>query len=245
MSAADEVRGKVRIFVRQRFDSAMALLRAEQEAKTNALKEDLGNRGLGFALDPLDPRFDDIEVTHCNAVLQAKADALLDAYEVYGLPIDDLIMKDLNSHQRQLVDASTGSIKATATSRALRTGKNTAPGIARAEALGREIERSTHAYLKSLACEVEKRRQMSTETPKERSEPSITFHQNNQTIIGNPKHVAQVTQDHSGSFSNAEAEGNGKLLITVTIFAGLVAGIGGIVDHIPQLRHLLMSLRPH
>lgn len=148
---------EVQTFVRQRFKSAMALLRAEQETKTNARKQDLGSRGFGFALDPLDSRFDDIAVAQCNSELQAKADALFEAYKVYGLPIDDLIMKDLSSHQRQLVDARKGGLKAAATSRALRTGQNAASGIARAKGLGEEIERSTYAYLKSLAREVEKR----------------------------------------------------------------------------------------
>lgn len=236
-SSPDDVRGKVRIYARQRFDSASALLRAEQEAKTKAMEEDLGNRGFGFALDPLDSRFDDIQTWHCNAVLQAKADALFEAYEVYGLPIDDLIMKELNSHQRQMVDARASGLKSATTGRALRTGRNTAPGIARAEELGRKIERSTHAYMKSLACEVEKRIQMPKEMPKEASGPNVTINQ--QTIVGNQGQVAQATQLDSSSFSNtvSHAKGRDNVDRYFLIPLAVLGTIGTIIGLIIELHH--------
>jgi hypothetical protein len=190
---ANDTRSKIQVYVRNHFQSAMASLGADQIAKTNALKLDLAARGCGLALDPLDPRFDDIETAHCDAVLQAKATALFEAYEVYGLPIDDLIMKELNSHQRQLVDARTNGLKATATGRALRTGRDTGPDTARAAELGRKIERSTHAALKKLSCEVEKRRQMPTKTGKEENGPTF-----NQNIVGHTNHVTQ----HGDSISS-------------------------------------------
>jgi hypothetical protein len=236
---ADDARNKVQIFVRDRLQAARDLLEVEQQARTNALKEDLGNRGFGFALDPLDPRFDDIAIWHCNALLQAEADALFEAYGVYGLPIDDLIMKELSSHRRQLVDARKGSLIAAATGRALRRGQNSTPGIARAEALGRKIERSTHAALKGLACEVEKRRNMRKEMPKESSGPNLTFNQNNQTILGSPAHVTQVAQGDSSSFSNTVSQAKGRdnvdkwLIIPATVGAIIVAIIGLIF----QLHH--------
>jgi hypothetical protein len=245
-TSADDVGNKVQIFVRDHLQAARGLLGVEQEARTNALKEDLGKRGFGFALDLLDPRFDDIEIWHCNAVLRAKADALFEAYQVYCLPVDDQIMKELNSHQRQMVDSRKGSLMAAATGRALRTGKNTAPGIARAEELGRKIERSTHAALKGIACEVEKRRHMLKEISNEGSGPNITFNQNNQHIIGSPTHVTQIAQgDSNSSLKTPQAEEKGKLSKWAPIFAALLAGIGVIVDHIPQLQHLLTSLRSH
>jgi hypothetical protein len=249
-SSPDHARNEVPVFVRRRFDSASALLRAEQEAKTNTLKEDLGNRGFGFALDPLDSRFDDIEIWHCNAVLQAKADALFEAYIVYGLPVDGLIMRELHSHQRQMVDARKSGLKSAAAGRALRTGRNPAPGIARAEELGRKIERSTHAALKGLACEVEKRRHMSEEVPNGGSGPNVTINQNNQNFIGNPTHVTQIAQGDSSSVSTAgQAEEKGKLLKWAPVFAALIGAMGVVSEHLSiwshQLKHVLTSLRSH
>jgi hypothetical protein len=161
----DDSRLDVQTFVRRRFFSAMDAIGKEREATRDAVRTDLAARGFGFALDPLDPRFDQAEIGYCKSVLRAKADALFEAYEVYGLAPDDWIWNELNSHQQQLLVARRNSLKQEATGRAVRTGRNSAPSLARAEALGREIERSTHAFLKSLACEIEKRKHMrKTET---------------------------------------------------------------------------------
>jgi hypothetical protein len=164
----------------------MDVIERERETTRDAVRSDLAARGFGFALDPFDPRFDQAEISYCKAVLRAKADALFEAYEVYGLAPDDWIRKELNSHQQQLLAARRNSLRQEAVGRAVRTGRNSAPGLARAEALGREIERSTHAFLKALDCEIEKRKHM----PKNENESRITnhFHQN---VYGNHGMVAQ------------------------------------------------------
>ncbi len=123
-----------------------------------ALMDSLAANGHGLILDPLDPRFDQIEVSFCEAVLRGKADALFEAYDMYDVAPDDAIWEELNKHKEDLVTARQGSLKQEAIGRAVRTGLNTAPGIARAQALGQEIERSTHAVMKSLACEIEKKK---------------------------------------------------------------------------------------
>ncbi len=163
---ANDSRLDVYTFVRRRLFSAMDAIGREREATRDAVRTDLAACGFGLAIDPLDPRFDQAEISYCKAVLRAKADALFEAYEVYGLEPDDWIWKELNSHQQQLLAARINSLKQEAAGTAVRTGRNSAPGLARAEALGREIERSTHAFLKSLACEIEKRKHMrKTEKP--------------------------------------------------------------------------------
>ena len=81
-----------------------------------------------------------------------------EAYYAYDVAPDDAIWVELHKHQQESCGRSgaAGFPRQEAISRAVRTGLNTAPGIARAEALGRKIERSTHALLKSFACEIEK-----------------------------------------------------------------------------------------
>ena len=87
---------------------------------------------------------------------------------------------------------------------------------------------------------------MPKEMPREGSGPSVTFNQNNQNIIGSPTHVTQIAQGDSSSLSTAgQAEEKGKLFKWAPIFAALAGAIGVIVDHIPQLHHLVTSLRPH
>lgn len=159
LSSRNDTRRRIELFVRRRLYSATHLIKKEREAARVALKESLAARGHGLILDPLDPRFDQIEVSYCEAVLCATADAWLEAYDVYDVPPDDTIWEELNKHKQSLVAGRRGSLKQEATGRAVRMGLNTAPGIARAEALGREIERSTHAAMKALACEIEKKKQ--------------------------------------------------------------------------------------
>lgn len=177
-----DVRGRVETFVRRRFASAMQSLREERGAMRSMVSTDLAARGFGFALNPLDPRFDEVEVGHCKAVLRAKADALFEAYEVYGLKPDDFIWEELNTHQQQLVHARKNSLRAEAGGRAARTGRNPAPDLARAEALGDKIERSTHAFLKSFACEIEKRKHMPKEPRESSNFLNITGNDNNVTV---------------------------------------------------------------
>ena len=167
----NDMRHMIDIFVRRRFDSMMDLIQRERDAATSALKESLAARGQGVIFDPLDSRFDQIELSYCEAVLRAKADALFEANEVYDVEPDDAIWKELNRHKSDLVAARRQALQQTAVSRAVRTGRNTAPGVARAESLGRQIERSMHALLKSFSCEIEKKKQMW----KKRDSPSFAF----------------------------------------------------------------------
>jgi hypothetical protein len=137
----------------------MYSIRKERDAARIALRDSLAAGGQALISDPLDFRFDHIELSYCEAVLRAKADALFEAYDVYHVAPDDAIFGELNKHKQELVAGRTSALRQEAMGRAVRTGRNSAPGIARAVALGQEIERSTHALLQSLACEIEKRKQ--------------------------------------------------------------------------------------
>jgi len=111
-------------------------------------------------LDPLDTRFDEIEVEHFKAELRTYLDAWLEAYEIKGMAPDERIWKELGSFKQQSIDGLNMSLRQTATGRANRAGRNSAPGIARADALGQKLERSAHAYMKILHCEIEARKAM-------------------------------------------------------------------------------------
>jgi hypothetical protein len=124
------------------------------------MREELAARGFGLLIDPNDSRFDQIKIDFLRAALVARLDALFEAYEVYGLPVDGYICRHLASYRQQTVDGTRSALISQAGSRARRTGKNPAPAIARARALGQEIERSTHTCLKSLMCDIEKRKHL-------------------------------------------------------------------------------------
>jgi hypothetical protein len=262
------MRDKVNGFVTGRMQSKRSVLDAERVAKTTSMKEQLGQQEFGYALDPQDPRFDEIEVCYCNAVLQARADALLDAYSTYGLELDDNIMRDLGSARQQMVDATKNSLLAAAALRAARRGTNSAPLLARARALGQEIERRTHAHLKGIACDVEMRRCM----PKEESKSSTT---KNYTLnnYGTAHTVAQgetvtvITHEASSVLnaiqttiegSTADSETKSALLAAVEAIRhakdkpslldrtnkliGLVNACAALAHHAPAWYHALLAV---
>jgi len=111
-------------------------------------------------LDPLDTRFDEIEAEHFKAMLQIYLEAWFEAYEVKGLTPDERIWKALSSFKQQSIDGRKMSLRQTATGRANRTGRNSAQGVARADALGQKLERSAHAFMKILRCEIDTRKAM-------------------------------------------------------------------------------------
>jgi len=162
---ADELWKWLQRYVRDKFNGELDALRKKREKDRSALSEDRLARGFGLILDPLDPQFDEVEVEHFKAELQVYMEAWLEAYKVKGLTPDDRIWKELGSFKQQTLDARTMSLRQTATGRANRAGRNSAPGIARAEALGQELGRSSHAFMKLLHCEFEKRKNMKQSRP--------------------------------------------------------------------------------
>ena len=111
-------------------------------------------------IDPNDSRFDQIKIDFLRADLVARLDALLEAYDVYGLPVDDHIWQSLTSYRVQMVGGMRNLTQISGRNEIAASRKNPAPATARAESLGMKIERATHTHLKSLACEIEKRKHL-------------------------------------------------------------------------------------
>jgi hypothetical protein len=154
-----EIELKVELFVRRRHSAARDILSRERDAKLGAIRESLCAQGYGILFDPNDSRFSQCRLEYFNAVLCARADALFEAFSVYGLSVNDSIWRDLNRFNAQTVAGTIMSLRSGAMARANRTGRNSDPFVASAESFGRELTRSTHACLQSLWCEIEKRKQ--------------------------------------------------------------------------------------
>lgn len=150
---------QVKLYARDRFRGMLDVLVSKRIQDRNALAEDQLARGNGLLLDPLDPRFDNIEVESERAELMALAAAWLEAYDVYRLVPDDRLWRELCSAKEQSLAGKAMSLRQTATGRANRTGINSAPGIARAEALSENLQRAAHALLKLIHCEIEAKKQ--------------------------------------------------------------------------------------
>ena len=88
-----------------------------------------------------------IQGDHINTVVQARADALLDGYELYGAEIDDAILADVKSLRAALV----GHI---ATSK----DSGLPPGVPALQMFQPLLETNTGAIVNSISCQIEQRK---------------------------------------------------------------------------------------
>ena len=88
-----------------------------------------------------------IQGDHVNTVVQARADALLDAYELYGGEIDDAILADVKFLRATLV----GHI---ATSK----DSGLPPGVPALQMFQPLLETNTGAVVNSISCQIEQRK---------------------------------------------------------------------------------------
>jgi hypothetical protein len=156
----DDVLSKVELFVRRRHNFEQVVLKEGRDAKINVIREELAAKGHGFLIDSNDSRFDEPKLEYFKALITARLDAYFEAYDAYGLPVDDHILRQLQSFVTQTVAGTTASLVSEATAKAVRMGRNSAQPRAAAESLGIRIQRFTHSYLQSLFCEVEKKKHL-------------------------------------------------------------------------------------
>jgi pyrimidine deaminase RibD-like protein len=88
-----------------------------------------------------------VQGDHINRVVQARADALLDAYELYGAEIDDAILADVKSLRATLV----GHIAASKDS-------GLPPGVPALQMFQSILETNTGAIVNSISCQIEQRK---------------------------------------------------------------------------------------
>ena len=84
---------------------------------------------------------------HINTVVQAKAGALLDAYELYGAQIDDDILAEVNSLRATLVSHIAAS-----------KDSGLPPGVPALEMFRPLLETNTGAIVNTISCEIEQRK---------------------------------------------------------------------------------------
>ena len=88
-----------------------------------------------------------IQGDHINTVVQARADALLDAYELYGAEIDDDILAEVKSLRATLV----GQIGASKNS-------GLPPGVPALQMFQPLLETNTGAIVNTISCQIEQRK---------------------------------------------------------------------------------------
>ncbi|SRR6266567_6028772 len=85
---------------------------------------------------------------HINTVVQAKADALLDAYELYGAEIDDSILIETSEMRWRLIDAISANEKSA----------GLPPGMPVFNLLREQLVTNTGAITNTIECQIERRK---------------------------------------------------------------------------------------
>lgn len=88
-----------------------------------------------------------IQGDHINAVVQARADALLDAYELYGAAIDGGILTDVSSLRATLVAQIAAS-----------KDSGLPPGVPALQMFQPLLETNTGAIVNTISCQIEQRK---------------------------------------------------------------------------------------
>lgn len=138
--------------------------------------------------------------------LQARADALLEGYELHGVQVDEpiarQIMQDIQSLASQSLAGMTSSVIGQAGLVAMRTGSNSEASVAAAAEFKREMERRTRSMLKEIRVQVERKRLR----PKEHiglNQPTVT---NVYHLHGNNSRVNVQSTDQSTNAVNISSD---------------------------------------
>jgi pyrimidine deaminase RibD-like protein len=101
-----------------------------------------------------------IQGDHINTVVQAKADALLDAYELYCAEIDNSILIEANQLRWALIDAISQNYQTA----------SLPPGVPAFEMFKPQLVTNTGAIINSIECQIERRKLIpKLKKPEERS----------------------------------------------------------------------------
>lgn len=143
----DEVKQRIIKYADTAFAAAYhtSLLKAKHEIA--AALSLLAKRGLILSGETI-VRVAQIQGDHINTVVQAKADALLDAYELYGAEIDNFIQIEANQLRWTMIDS-------------LSQNDQTAclpPGVPAFEMFKPQLVTNTGAIINSIECQIERRK---------------------------------------------------------------------------------------
>lgn len=160
MSSADSAE-KIHKFVTSAFSAARSKIDSEYAVKIANVREELGLKGLTHS-SVMDEWTTRLHAEQIAATVKAKADALLEAHEIYGVPIDDAvrdaILNDVERLHEMLVRGRSSAARAEAEQKAVRTNCDDREGLAKAKKFGCDIDRFTTDILNEIAVEIERKR---------------------------------------------------------------------------------------
>lgn len=141
----DQQKLKVREYVSNAYLAALQKGRQETAQKITAAKARLAQRGVILSGATI-VEIAQIQGHHVNTLVQTRADALLDAYELYGAEIGDEILAEVKSLRAKLV------------AHISEKDSGLPPGIPAANMFKSMLEENTGAIEYAIACQIEQRK---------------------------------------------------------------------------------------
>lgn len=188
-----EVKEKVSDFVAKAYASALARIKNQNDEDLANLKERLAMKGLLHS-SVMERESVKLSAEMVIALVQARADAATEAYEMYGT-LDSAAVESIISDARkihaQVATALVGSAAYQAHNMALRTGSDIYAAQLSGHNFARELDRLSTPILDEIACQLE-RRQHLTEKSAESAKTTNVYH-----VYGHNPHWNVNSSDHS------------------------------------------------
>lgn len=141
----DQINHKIQDYVNKAYLAALQKSRLETKHRIQATINRLASQGTVLSGRTVH-EIAEIQGNSINALVQAKADALLDAYELYGAEIGDEILTEVQSLRTNLI------------AHVATKDSGIPPGIPAANMFKSMLEDNTGAIVNTIACQIEQRK---------------------------------------------------------------------------------------
>jgi hypothetical protein len=169
------VKQKIDKYVNNAFTAAQLKANEAAQIETANARAKMAKMGLA-ASSSMDHEMIRIQCEKINSLLKVRGDALLDAYEIYGVPFDEAaILRDVGHIRSTLIAAISGSARSQDTMRAVRTGRGTSGLEIRSGNFQRQLNKLTQTAGRELSCQIEQRR-VTPKMKRPQATVNITYH---------------------------------------------------------------------
>lgn len=166
---------KIEKYVNSAFTAAQ--LKANQDVQNEKanVRERLAKTG-NVVSSAMDHEMTRIESEKINTLLKVRCDALLDAYEIYGVPLDEAaILEDIANMRSTLIAAASNSARGQVMLTFMRTRGDQA-GSTQHGNFERQLQIRTQTIAHELACQIEQRKMIPKMKRPEPAGVTITYH---------------------------------------------------------------------
>ena len=153
-----DIRQKIEKYVANAFTAAQLKENESSQLEIANARARLSSRGNLFS-SAMDHEMIRIHSEKINRLLKARGDALLDAYELYEVPLEEgEILKDVELMRQTLISATSSAAQQEDSLMALRTGRNDPSGNMRYGNVTRQLTIKSQTIANDLICQIEQRK---------------------------------------------------------------------------------------